>query len=150
MNRSQTELTYLGASAQNASPVGLVVILFDQLITDIKRAIAAIQTGEIEKRCHEIKHALLVLQQLEGSLDKEKGGQAAKHFSRFYSAIRAKLLEANIKVSPEILNRQIDLLFQVRRAWQQVDRAAAEPLTVTTPVNPTSSGEQSRNTHWTA
>jgi len=150
MNRSQTELSYLRAKVQDASAVGLVIILFDQLITDIKRAIAAIETREIEKRCREIKHALVVLQQLEGSLDKEKGGQAAEHFSRFYSAIRSKLLEANIKVSPEILNQRMDLLFQVRRAWQQVDRAAAEPLTVTTPVNSTSSGEESRNTDWTA
>src|ERR1700733_13270818 len=109
MNRTQTELTYLRSAVQNASPVGLVIILFDLLITDLKKVIAAMQNGDVEKRSAELKHAFLLLQQLEGSLDMENGGDAAKHFSRFYSVVRSKLMEAHVKVSPEIVNSQIDL-----------------------------------------
>ena len=136
---------------QNAWPAGLVIILFDQLIIDLKRAIAAIEAGDIEKRSNEIKHAFLVLQQLEGSLDIENSGEAAKHFAMFYSSIRSKVLEAQIKISPEILNRQIELLFDVRQAWQQADQQASPSAPVPAPLaaNPYSAKEN-HSASWTA
>jgi flagellar protein FliS len=135
MKKSQTELTYLRAAAQNATAVGLVIILYDLLIHDLEQAIAAFADRDIERRTAEIKHALLVLQQLDGSLDRENGAEAAKHFSSFYSALRSKIFEAQLKASPEILRKQIDLVLDVRQAWQQVDKpnlgpayAMAEPV----------------------
>jgi len=122
MKRTPTELAYLRAAVQNASPVGLVIILFDQLINDLKGAIAAIEKRDVETRSAELKHGFLVLAQLQGSLDVENGGQAAVHFSRFYSAVRAAMMEAHLKVSAEILVRQIGLLLDVRQTWQQVDQ----------------------------
>src|ERR1700722_16938847 len=103
MKKSQTELTYLRAAAQNATEAGLVIILHDLLIHDLEQVMAAFADRDVEKRATEIKHAFLVLQQLEGSLDMENGGEAAKHFSRFYSVVRSKLMEAHVKVSPEIV-----------------------------------------------
>ena len=108
------------AAVENASAAGLVMILFDLLVNDLKNAIAAMEAQDIEKRTAELKHGFLVLQQLQGSVDMENGGEAAKHFCGFYSAIRCKMLEAQIKKSPDILRRQIELLMDVRQAWQQV------------------------------
>ncbi|MGA8153899.1 MAG: flagellar export chaperone FliS [Terriglobales bacterium] len=121
MKRTQTELAYLRATVQNASSVGLVIILFDQLISDLKRTIAAMENRDVETRSAELKHGFLVLAQLQGSLDMENGGEAAVNFARFYSAVRSAMMEAHLKVSPEILVRQIGLLLDVRQAWQQVD-----------------------------
>ena len=123
MARTQTERTYLATAVQNASPAGLVVILFDLLIADLNGAIAAIECNAVEELADKVKHAFLVLQQLDGSLDMERGGQAAKHFSSFYSAIRCKVLEGQIKRSSDTLRRQIELLFEVRQAWQHVDQS---------------------------
>jgi flagellar protein FliS len=128
--QSETEKKYLRAKVQNASSAGLVIILLDLLIADIGRVIAAIAEGNIEKRAAELKHAFLLLQQLEDSLDRKNGGEAAKTFSAFYSAVRAKLLEAHIKISPEIFQRQIDLIFEVRQAWEQVDKPNQDPVDV--------------------
>jgi len=134
MKKSQTELTYLRAAAQSATPAGLVIILYDLLVHDLEQAIAAFADGDIERRTAEIKHSFIVLQQLEGSLDRENGAEAAKHLSAFYSVLRCKILEAQMKASPEILRQQIDLVLDVRQAWQQVDKpnlgssTAAEPV----------------------
>jgi flagellar protein FliS len=127
MKKSQTELTYLRAAAQNATPAGLVIILYDLLVHDLERAIAAFADRDVERRSAEIKHSFLVLQQLEGSLDMENGGEEAKHFTAFYVALRCKILEAHIKASPEILRRQIELVLDVRQAWQQVDKPNLGP-----------------------
>lgn len=127
MKKSQTELTYLRAAAQNATPAGLVIILYDLLVHDLEQALAAIADRDIERRTAEIKHSFLVLQQLEGSLDTENGGDAAKHLAAFYSTLRCKILEAHVKVSPEILRRQIELVLEVRQSWQQVDKPNLGP-----------------------
>jgi flagellar secretion chaperone FliS len=127
MKKSQTELTYLRAAAQNATEAGLVIILHDLLIHDLEQVMTAFAERNVEKRAAEIKHAFLVLQQLEGSLDMENGGEAAKHFSAFYCALRSKIFEAHSKASPEILKKQIELVVDVRQAWQQVDKPNLGP-----------------------
>jgi len=143
MKKNQTELTYLRAAAQNATSVGLVILLYDLLIADLERAIKAIAEHDIEKRSAEVNHAFLILQQLEGSLDRNNGGDAAKHLSRFYSAVRCKVLEGQIKASPEILRQQIDLILDVRKAWQQVDTPSHRVPAATTEQSAASSESQS-------
>jgi flagellar secretion chaperone FliS len=151
MKRTETEVTYLRAAVQNASPAGLVIILFDMLIGDLERVIAAIAARDVEKRSAELKHAFLVLQQLQGSLDMENGGEAAKNFSRFYASIRSKLLEAHLKISREIVRRQIELLLDVRQAWQQSDRAgiASAPTISSQAAQPAATPERTTS-GWTA
>ena len=131
------------AAVENASAAGLVIILFDLLVNDMKNAIAAMAAEDIEKRTAELKHGFLVLQQLQESVDMDNGGDAAKHFSDFYSAIRCKMLEAQLKKSPEILERQIELLLDVRQAWQQV----LTPTPVSAPAGSAVSTTSAANTN---
>jgi flagellar protein FliS len=123
MSVKQTELSYRRAAVQNASSVGLIIILYDLLIQDLRQAMDAIDRRDIEGRATAIKHAFLVLQQLEGSLDHENGREAAENLSKFYAVMRARILQAHIKISSEILSEQVRLLLDVRHAWQQVDPA---------------------------
>jgi flagellar protein FliS len=161
MRKSQNELSYLRAATQDATSAGLVIILYDLLIHDLELAIAAFADHDVERRTAEIKHAFLVLQQLEGSLDKNNGGEAAKHFSAFYSTLRSKILEAHIKASPDVLRQQIDLVLDVRQAWQHIDKpnlgtehANGEPTPSSQPANRTmaaaAGGDEVRSMNWTA
>jgi len=128
MTRNSTELTYLRAAVQNASAVGLVIVLYDLLISDLRAAIAAIADSNIEQRSKDLKHAFLVLEQMEQSLDMENGGGAAINLSRFYATLRRNIMDAHVKANPQLLSKQIELIFQVRGAWAQVDKPAAEEL----------------------
>ena len=161
MKKSQTELTYLRAAAQNSTSVGLVIILYDLLVHDLEQAIAAFAEQDVERRTAEIKHSFLVLQQLEGSLDRQNGGEAAKHLGSFYSVLRSKILEAHIKASPEILRKQIELVLDVRQTWQQVDKpnlgskqATAEPgasgLRTDHSMAAAAGGDEQVSMNWTA
>lgn len=151
MKRTQTELAYVRAAVESSSPVTLVLLLFDSLIGDLQNAIAAIRSGEIEKRCNDIKHAFSVLQQLEEFVDSENGGEAATHFTNFYSAIRSKVLEGHVKMSIEILQRQIELLADVRQAWQQVSvPSVASALPASKVLAQPTTQEDTTNASWTA
>ncbi|MGB8772280.1 MAG: flagellar protein FliS, partial [Candidatus Korobacteraceae bacterium] len=100
----------------------LVVILFDAAIDDMRRAASAIQAGDIEQRATAIRHAMLVLQQLQGTLDFEKGGEVAKRFEQFYNLIRAKLLESQLRNSPELMQQQIQFMSEVRDCWMHAEK----------------------------
>jgi flagellar protein FliS len=114
----EAKLTYRENAVRGATPIGLVVILFDAAIDDMRRAIRA---GVIEERATAIRHAMLVLQQLQGTLDFEKGGQIARQFEQFYNLIRAKLLESQLRNSPELVQQQIQFMTEVRECWVQAE-----------------------------
>ncbi len=152
MTRNQTELTYLRAGVQNASPVQLVIVLYDLLIAALTGAITAIAKNDIEERSREVKRAFLVLDHMETSLNMEAGGEAAKNLAGFYAALRSNIMAAHAQASRPLLEKQIQLLFQVRGAWAQVDRpdsAGASPAS--TSSQPESERERSHAAaNWTA
>ena|SRR5579862_1764781 len=151
MKRTQTELAYVKAAVESSSPVTLVLLLFDSLIGDLQNAIAAIHSRDIEKRCEDIKHAFRVLQQLQEFVDTENGGEAATNFTNFYSAIRSKVLEGHVKISAETLQRQIELLLDVRQAWQQVSIPnVSSALPTASLATPTTTQEEAPSASWTA
>lgn len=121
-----TEYSYRRSAVDGASSVSLVIMLYDRLVADMQRAVAAMQLGDIEKRCSELNHALLILQQLEGSLNHEQGGVAAQNLAAFYSYARANVLEAQIKMDPSMLQNLIAHFQDVKSAWQQVDVPASQ------------------------
>jgi flagellar protein FliS len=113
---------YQDSAVRGATPIELVVLLYDSAIEDMRRATAAMKQGDIEGRSRDIGHALLVLQQLQGTLDFEHGGTAAKQFEQFYNLIRAKLLEAQIRSSIDLMVQQIRFMSEVRDCWMQAKR----------------------------
>lgn len=127
MNRNDIAISYREAAVRGAGQVELVIMLYDILFDDIQRAVTAIRACNIEARTAEIKHALSVLEQLQGTLNFEEGGEAARNMDRLYSIVRAKLLEAHIKTSAEILHKQIELLTPIRDAWKQISPSPSKP-----------------------
>jgi flagellar protein FliS len=115
-------LAYRENAARLLTPVGRVVLLYEQLIHDIGRARAAIHGGQIEARSEALNHALLVLGVLQGSLDLERGGEVARNLDRFYTLVRNSLINAQIQSSAKILEDQRDLLLSLRAAWVEVER----------------------------
>lgn len=121
MKLSETERSYRRLAIEGASPIGLLIALFDILVGDLRRAAAALRSHDIETRCRELNHAALVLGQLESWIDLKNGGESAKTLSRFYAYLRAKMMEAAVTKSAKVLETQVDMVLHVRSAWQQLD-----------------------------
>lgn len=116
-----TESAYRNSSIGGASPIGLMIVLFDALAADLRRASIAISQHNIETRCKELNHATLVIGRLESWIDVENGGESAQNLSHFYACLRARMMEASASMSAAVLDAQIDMILQVRSAWQQLD-----------------------------
>jgi flagellar protein FliS len=120
-------LHYREDAVRGASPVRLVICLYEQAIKDLRRAVLALEKGDIEARTRGINHALSVIAQLQGSLDMERGGDVARNLARFYNVVRSGLVEAQVRQSTKILEQQISQLAIVHGAWLEVERATAAP-----------------------
>ncbi|HXY78125.1 MAG TPA: flagellar export chaperone FliS [Candidatus Acidoferrales bacterium] len=118
-------LSYREAAVRGANPVGLVVLLYEQVIEDLRRALAAVGRGDVEARTREINHAIVVIAHLQATLDKEQGGDVAITLGRFYDQVRAGLVEAQCRQSATLLEQQISHLMQVHEAWREVERSQA-------------------------
>jgi flagellar secretion chaperone FliS len=145
--------SYREAAVRGASPVRLVICLYEQAIEDLRQAVVALEKGDIEARTRTINHALMVIGQLQGTLDKERGGEVAKNLDQFYGVVRSGLVEAQIKQSAKILEQQIFQLTTVHEAWLEVARVSSgsTPHTSeTAPAVPALSEIKTPVTKWSA
>jgi len=120
-------LSYRETAVAGATPVRLVVLLYEQAIEDLRRAVAAQEKKDIESRTREINHAILVIGHLQATLDKERGGNVSDDLERFYQHVLAGLLDAQARQSAAGLEKQISHLMEIRDAWCEVERQVALP-----------------------
>lgn len=116
---------YRASEVADDNPVHLVVLLYDQLLRDIRRALDALGRNDVQARCQELDHALVVLGQLQHTLNLENGGEVAETLDDFYSLVRSNLLMAATQQSPSLLESQYRQILAVREAWLQVERQQA-------------------------
>jgi flagellar secretion chaperone FliS len=125
MNQNQIASEYRQMSARGSNPVGFVVKLYDAILEDFRRALDAIAEGNVERRTNSLNHALLVIAELEGVLDHDRGGKIAKQLQGFYGVTRAMIVEANIAASREKLQKLVGLYIPLRQAWHLVEQDVA-------------------------
>jgi flagellar protein FliS len=137
MTHQEIGSAYRETGAAGANQVELVALLYDVLLDDLRRAIQAIRAHDIEARTFELQHALRIVEQLQGSLNMEDGGEVAATLDQLYSIVRAKILEAQWKVSEQILQSQVSLLLPVRDAWKQASlQQKPTPVVANEPLPP--------------
>jgi flagellar protein FliS len=117
---------YRQLSVQSASPIGLIVLLFNSAIASLHKAERAAEANRIEERVNELNHVLDIVSELRSVLDFERGGDVARQFDHFYQMAEAQILQANLQNSPEIVRDLISHFVKIRDAWQQMDGKGSE------------------------
>ncbi len=118
---SPTEMAYRKMAIGGASGFGLLVALYDTLAGDLRRAAEAERSNDLEKRTKELNHALLVIAYLEEYVERGSGGKLADHLRLFYRSLRRRMIEAQAKRSPEILEEQMAQVLKIREIWQRFE-----------------------------
>jgi flagellar protein FliS len=119
--------TYRESAVRGASPIGLIVILYDEIVRSVREAQRALERGDIQARTKSMTHAVEVIGYLQSILDFEKGGDVARNLSNFYNLMRAKLLDIHIVPTQEGLEVLAREFAKVAAAWQQAEQSAAQP-----------------------
>src|SRR3990172_9885730 len=124
---SNAARAYRQLSAHGASPVGLIVLLYEAAVSSLHRAIQALETNDIERRTHHLNHAIAVIGELQASLDFSQGGDVARNLDQFYRIARSRILEASAGKSKTILKQLAAQFLSLREAWEHVDAPLTGP-----------------------
>jgi flagellar protein FliS len=111
---------YLTSRVMSAAPIELVHMLYEyavQLVQDARRSLAA---GDIAARSQAISRTIVVLAELETSLDHERGGSISQNLARLYEYMRFRLTYANVKQEAGPLTEVEELLKTLDEAWKTI------------------------------
>ncbi|HEX4031294.1 MAG TPA: flagellar export chaperone FliS [Terracidiphilus sp.] len=121
MNRA--DLAYRKTAVAGASGFGLLIALYDTLAGNLRRAAVAQREGNIEQRAQELKHALLVVGNLENWVESDSGDLARSLIS-YYARLRKRIVEAQVKQSAEMLEEEMAEALRIREIWQRFEQRA--------------------------
>lgn len=116
----------LTAAVYGASPIGLVVMLYEGAIKAIAQACIAIQAKRFEEKARLTSKTIDIIDGLRQSLDLEQGGEAAANLNDLYIYMKNRLLVANAKNDFDIFSEVGSLLATILPAWQQIDRPTTQ------------------------
>ncbi len=120
MTPTEVNRNYQEAAIRGASSVECTIMLYDIVISDVRKAMFYLGTGDVEARSSALVHCLQALEQLQGTLQMESGGDAAQHLYRFYSLARAKILQGQLTCKVQLFEEIVSSMQEVRALWVQV------------------------------
>lgn len=114
------------SAAMSASPHQLITLLFEGAKTAITMARHHMARGDIVAKGNAISKAINIVDNgLKASLDAEAGGKAGAelvaNLSAFYDYVSQRLLFANLRNDPALLDEADRLLDNISAAWREID-----------------------------
>ena len=113
---------YQGSKVQTASPTELTLMLYEGAIKFCNLAMIGLENNDMQKVHTNIMKAERIIQEFQITLDHKY--PVAQEFDRIYSYIYDKLVWANIKKSPELLEEALVQLRDMRDIWKEIMKNA--------------------------
>ncbi|MCY1413945.1 flagellar export chaperone FliS [Pseudomonas alkylphenolica] len=114
------------AQTSEASPHRLVQMLMQGGLDRIAQAKGAIARNDIAQRGILIGKAIGIVGGLREGLDLENHADSLAELDNLYSYMSKRLVEANVKNDPEILNEVARLLITVKEGWDAIGDQSAD------------------------
>ncbi len=120
---------YKQQAIETATQEELLIMLYDGAIRFVLLAKKAFAQDDIEKYHNNIMRAQKIIAEFMASLDAEVGGELTKNLLKLYEYLHYRLVQANIKKDPDMLDEVLDHLRQLKATWEEaIDIANKERL----------------------
>ncbi len=121
MNAPNPYSQYRQTSAETATPLRLVVMLYDGAIRFLSQAVPAMHARQYEAQTRNIGKAQDILAHLRATLNYD-AGSVARTLDTFYITAYDALTDANVHDRVDKTERVIEGLREMRDAWVEVER----------------------------
>ena len=98
----------------------LLVMLYDELIKDVKRAELAIEAHKVDTAHSSLMHAQDIIDYLDETLNDQY--EISKELSRLYDYFNGQLVKANISKDAAPLKEVLPMLMELRDTWKQAEK----------------------------
>lgn len=120
MTANQGYAAYANNKIQYASPAELTLMLYEGAIKFCNRAIVACEKQDIKEAHTNIMKTERIIGEFQATLNMKY--PVAQDFDRVYSYLMERLIQANLKKDPEILEEVLKHLRTMRDTWKEVMR----------------------------
>ena len=111
---------YRSARVQTASPVGILVQLYDGAIRFLREAAAHMDESDIANKGVKLSKAHRIVTELQATLDKEKAPELCDQLDSLYDFVLHQITEANVKNESSMVEPAVNVLITLRYAWQEI------------------------------
>lgn len=122
---------YLQSKVMGADALELITMLYDKAIVSLNIAKDAIIKGVddpelVKKKVTELSRATDIIYYLNDILDRQRGGQIAENLSTIYNILAEELVRANLFNDVETISKCIEILENLKSAWEDVKKQIRE------------------------
>jgi flagellar protein FliS len=111
----------------DASPTRLVQIMFEHILSDLAIAEICMERikdnlplGEVIAKGKSLGKAIRLINQLDGSLDMERGGKVAQNLRALYLYMLDRLTAANVTNDARMVAEVTSLVRKIKSGWDQI------------------------------
>lgn len=116
--------SYKNSKVMTATPAELTLMLYDGAVKFCNIALMALEKNDYEKVNENIVKAENIITEFRSTLDFKY--PVANDFEVVYDYIYRRLVDANFKKDPEILEEALKYIKEMRETWQEVMRINKE------------------------
>ena len=109
---------YMTDSVETMSPGRLIVAVYDRLLLDFDRAVAAIERHDVNAAHDALVHAQDIVFELRHSLDTTKWA-AGNQLAAIYDFVLDGLIAANVRKDANVVRSCATIIEPLRDAWRQ-------------------------------
>ncbi len=112
--------TYRKSQVETASPIDLVIMLYERAIVLLDKAINEISEKKYEEKNTSLMKATDIVFELLSILDNDKGGEIAASLSRLYNFVIRAITNANMSLDTKELENAKRILSELRESWVSI------------------------------
>jgi len=116
---------YRAAQTETASPVRVLVQLYDGALSFLREAEYAMDNGDIARKGVAIGKAHAIVSELMATLDPTRAPELCAELESLYNFVLHELTQANIQSDAARLAGPINVLQTLREAWSGIATGAA-------------------------
>lgn len=120
LNVSQALDVYTKTRTVTASPLDLVIMLYEGAIEFLDKAAIAINMKEVQTKIKYLDRTMKIIEELLYSLNLEAGGEIAINLQDLYIYMMRELTLANLKNDAEKVRHVESLLKELLSAWKAI------------------------------
>ena len=107
---------------QQASPVQLVVMLYDRAISLSRQSLLHMEKGQVKEKGMSLNRVIEILSELQTALNLEEGGTVAQRLDDLYSYLLQQVTVANLRNDPQPISTVLKVLEELREGWREVQK----------------------------
>lgn len=113
---------YRQTTVATASPLDLVIMLYDGAIRFLEQAKKAMAASDYSRQNENLTKAQRIITELSVCLDLDRGGELARNLMSLYIYMNNRLAEANISDDQSALDEVAGNMRELREAWATVPK----------------------------